>query len=171
MRIIAGLFKGRTLYGPKSEARPSSEILRGAIFNICQNIEGLSLLDAFAGSGAVGFEALSRGASHVTFIDKDRQSLNAIHKNAAYLNVEDKVTILSGDTTKVLPRLGLFDIIFLDPPYALPVHPFIALAKEHLVPGGALFVEDRQGSQTEEEPLILLSTRRFGDSRLRHYKK
>lgn len=169
MRIIAGLFKGRILAGPKSEARPSSEMLRGALFNICQDVKGQSFLDLFAGSGAIGFEALSRGASHVTFVDKDKNSLAAIRKNGALLNVQDKITIISLEADKALKTLGLFDIIFLDPPYNLPVHPYIVKVESHLKTNGHLFVEDRHGSPTEETPLTLQSTRRFGDSRLRHY--
>ncbi len=170
MRIIAGTLKGRLLKGPKSEARPSSEMLRGALFNICQDIEGLTFLDLFAGSGAVGFEALSRGASHVTFVDNDKGSLAAIRANNTALAMTGQVTILPYDAERALKTVGLFDIIFLDPPYALPAHNFIARCATHLKPGGSLFVEDRHGSPTLEEPLTLITTRRFGDSRLRHFR-
>ncbi len=169
MRIIAGLLKGRLLKGPKSAARPSSEKLRGSVFNICQDIQGLLVLDLFAGSGAMGFEALSRGARHVTFVDNDKGSLSAIYANSTALGVNNQVTILPYKAERALKTVGLFDIIFLDPPYSLSAHPFIAGCKEHLKPLGNLFVEDRHGCEVFQEPLELITTRRFGDSRLRHF--
>lgn len=169
MRIIAGIFKGRPLCGPKSAARPSSERLRGALFNICQDVTGLTLLDLFAGSGAVGFEALSRGARHVTFVDNDKDSLAAIRKNAATLHLEDQITILPYSAERALKRGGQFDLIFIDPPYDLPADPYITAAIPLLNAGGSLFVEDRKGSSTNAYPLPLQSSRLLGDSRLRHY--
>lgn len=169
MRIIAGLFKGRTLISPKSAARPSSELLRGALFNIIQEIEGLTLLDLFAGSGAIGFEALSRGAAQVTFVDNDPLSLKTLRQNAALLGVESKIAIIKGEAAKVLPRLPSFDLIFLDPPYALDTKEFIEASIPHIKPGGALFVENAFRVPLKENSLLLVSTRRFGDSRLSHY--
>lgn len=170
MRIIAGRFKGRTLLGPKSDARPSSERLRGALFNICQDVEGLSFLDLFAGSGAMGFEALSRGARHVTFVDNHKESLAAIRKNCTALGVEKEVTIVPLAAERALKSLGSFDLIFVDPPYAVCADNYIPACIPLLNPGGSLFVEDRSSSLTPVHPLVLESCRRFGDSRLRHYR-
>lgn len=173
MRIIAGQFKGRTLKAPSSDkTRPSSELLRGALFNICQQeIENSVFLDLFAGSGAIAFEALSRGASSVVLVEKDKEALKAIRANQESLKVS--ITLLGLDASVALEKLQgrLFDIIFMDPPYKTSVEPFIAKCSTLLKPNGHLFVEDKETKEVPEGPLQLKSCRRFGSSRLRHYIK
>jgi len=124
LKIIGGKYRGRILKVPKSSPhlRPSQGFFREALFNICQNnIENADLLDIFAGSGAIGFEALSRGAKHVTFIEQHRPTVKYIRENALILGVEDQVNIICGDAFKMIPALSRqkksFDIIFADPPY------------------------------------------------------
>ncbi len=122
IRIIAGEFKGRRIKTPASDkVRPTGDRVREAWFNILQgSIEGARVLDLFAGSGALGFEALSRGAVSVDFVEKHTASLTAIHDNAATLNVADRVTIHRMDAIRFAERLqpGAYDVAFADPPYA-----------------------------------------------------
>ena len=89
LRIIGGKFKGRLIKTPKGEkTRPTSAILRKAVFDICQNqITDARFLDLFAGSGAMGLEALSRGASHATFVERDKHSVSCLKENLALLNL------------------------------------------------------------------------------------
>jgi 16S rRNA (guanine(966)-N(2))-methyltransferase RsmD len=122
MRIIAGRFKGRRLKSPTWDGlRPTSDKLRETLFNIlAPRIQGARVLDGFAGTGAVGLEALSRGAAHVTFIERDSRAVALIEANLAACQVGQDYTIERGDLVAVLPRLGagvLFDLILLDPPY------------------------------------------------------
>src|SRR5436305_1632219 len=99
MRIIAGTFKNRRLIAPKGDAtRPTTEQLRESLFNICQHyLEGAHFLDLFAGSGAMGLEALSRGASYATFVDNNKESVGYIHANVEALKVGGHSKVICGD--------------------------------------------------------------------------
>ena len=114
LRIVSGKFKGRVLQSPKGlKTRPTQESLREAIFNICQgSIVGAAVLDLFAGSGAIGFEALSRGASHVTFVEKDHAAIASIRKNIELLEVVHQASLFPQDALHVMKRLAPFDFIF-----------------------------------------------------------
>jgi 16S rRNA (guanine966-N2)-methyltransferase len=122
VRIIAGEFKGRRIKTPATDkVRPTGDRVREAWFNILQgSIEGARVLDLFAGSGALGFEALSRGAASVDFVEKHTASLATIHHNVTSLNVADQVTIHRTDAMRFAERLrpGAYDVAFADPPYA-----------------------------------------------------
>ena len=120
MRIIAGEFRSRRLKSiPGDATRPTPDRLREALFNILQaRIEGATFLDAYAGTGAVGIEALSRGASHVYFLERNRAALEAIRENLASLAVERRATVAAGPVLQTLSRFQA-DIAFLDPPYPL----------------------------------------------------
>ena len=104
MRVIAGQFKGRRLKAPSWEGlRPTSDKLRETLFNIvAPRIEGARVLDGFAGTGALGLEALSRGASHVTFVETDRRAAALIAENLAVCGVRDGYTIERGDLARVM---------------------------------------------------------------------
>lgn len=123
MRITGGKFKNHKLSSPKGKlTRPTLEKLRQTVFNICQyQVEEARFLDVFAGSGAMGIEALSRGAIHATFIERNRAALSAIKENLRRLELLEKATILPGDALIQLKKLGeagaTFDLIFVDPPY------------------------------------------------------
>jgi 16S rRNA (guanine966-N2)-methyltransferase len=122
LRITGGVFRGRTIQTPRHDrTRPTQGRLRQALFNSLQaQIPDSKVLDLFAGSGALGFEALSRGAQSVTFIESDRSVAQVIHKNAELLNVHSQIKILADSVEKVLPKLkhlGPFDVILADPPY------------------------------------------------------
>ncbi len=122
LRIIAGEFKGRRLKTPAGRAvRPTSDRVKEAWFSILQqSIPGARVVDLFAGSGALGFEALSRGAVAVDFVENHHASLAAIRDNAATLNVTARVTIHRSDAMRFTQRLqpGAYDVAFADPPYA-----------------------------------------------------
>ena len=120
MRIIAGELKGRRLEAPDWPGlRPTSDRLRETLFNVlAPRIAGARFLDAYAGTGAVGIEALSRGASHVTFVEQDRRAQRLIEQNLARSGVEDRYAIIRAGFAGAAARLdGPFEILFLDPPY------------------------------------------------------
>ncbi len=128
MRIVAGEFRGRRLTAPKGDAtRPTTDRVREALFSTLASIAGPSLgggvvLDAFAGSGALGLEALSRGCASAVFAEKDRHALSALRRNIAELNVGDRTTVLPVDAFSLGTRTAAsepFALILLDPPYTL----------------------------------------------------
>ena len=122
MRIIAGTLKSRRLAAPDFEGlRPTSDKLRETLFNvIAPRVQGARVLDGFAGTGALGLEALSRGAEHVTFVDDDRRAIALIGENVRRCGVADRCVIIRGRLIEVSRRLEMasFDLILLDPPYA-----------------------------------------------------
>src|SRR5512144_2270520 len=121
MRVIAGRYKGRRLASPRwSGLRPTSDKLRETLFNIlAPRIEGARVLDGFAGTGAIGIEALSRGAAHVTFVERDPRAVALIESNLARCAIGDRYAIIRARFagTERPPDGGSFDLIFLDPPY------------------------------------------------------
>jgi 16S rRNA (guanine966-N2)-methyltransferase len=122
MRIIAGRFRGRTLQSPASLAtRPTADRVREALFSMLASrigsFEDLRVADLYAGSGAFGFEALSRGAGHATFVEQQQAALAAIRANAAALGVADSVRVIGGSALS-LPNSEPFDLVFADAPYA-----------------------------------------------------
>jgi 16S rRNA (guanine966-N2)-methyltransferase len=120
MRVIAGEFRSRRLKSiPGDATRPTPDRLRESLFNIlAPRIEGITFLDAYAGTGAVGIEALSRGARHVWFLEKSRAALETIRENLASLQLERRASVVAGPVLLTLERYPA-DIVFLDPPYAL----------------------------------------------------
>ncbi|HUB81549.1 MAG TPA: 16S rRNA (guanine(966)-N(2))-methyltransferase RsmD [Bryobacteraceae bacterium] len=128
MRVIGGEFRSRRLRSvPGNGTRPTPDRLRETLFDIlASRLESASFLDAYAGTGAVGIEALSRGASHATFLEKDRFAIETIRENLALLGLEPRATVLKGAALLALARLRA-DIVFLDPPYTLEREYFAAL--------------------------------------------
>ncbi len=120
MRVISGSAGGLPLYVPRSELRPTMDKVRGAIFDSLRDVvPGARVLDLFAGSGALGIEALSRGAASVVFVEKDRRATAAIERNLATTRLSG--AIHPGDVFSYLDRLAApeaFDLVFADPPYA-----------------------------------------------------
>lgn len=145
MRIVGGRLKGRALAAPKSKARPTSDRARESIFNVLvhapwgRDLEGCRVIDLFAGSGALGLEALSRGAVFALFVEIDAAARGAVRDNAEQLGVLGQTRLHRRDATALGDKpagLGTpFDIAFLDPPYGLGLAPK-ALAR--LVEGGWL---------------------------------
>ena len=176
MRVIAGVYKGRTLQAPAWDGlRPTSDRLRETLFNIvAPRIEGARVLDVCAGTGAVGIEALSRGAAAVTFVEEDRRAVALIEANLRKCQIGEGYTI---DRRSALARAavfpgGPFDIVFLDPPYAQrTLEPWLDVAASHVAPGGLVVFEhaSRVEAPTSHECLVLTRRVRQGDSALTFY--
>lgn len=171
MRVIAGQFKGRRLKPPAWEGlRPTSDKLRETLFNIlAPRVDGARVLDGYAGTGALGIEALSRGAAHVTFVEHNRRALALIEENLAACGGDRRYTIESGDVAAVLRRSGgPFDLILLDPPYDLhAITDALEAAAARLAPDG-LIVLERATRREPEVPAVLRRVRdvKSGDSTL-----
>ena len=175
MYIIGGSKKNRKILAPKGqETRPSTSKLRESLFNIVQMyVENSSFLDVFAGSGAIGLEALSRGAKKAVFIDANRDSIRCIRENLLLLNFDNQGQLLLGDVFTLLQKLDKqkekFNIIYVDPPYGTgeiseKLVQFIDQS-QLLVPGGMLFIEDSHEALIDKEgwhTLQLKSSRRIG---------
>ena len=118
MRVIAGKYKGRRLECPKNgSVRPTTDKVKEAMFGAIQfQVQGARVLDAFAGSGALGIEALSRGAAHVDFAEKDPACLKALEENLQKLD-DENARVCRGDVIKLMPKMGPYDMMLLDPPY------------------------------------------------------
>lgn len=122
VRVVAGEFGGRRLVAPGGVAtRPTTDKVRQAVFNALDSmgvVEGALVVDLYAGSGAVGLEALSRGAAHCTFVERDRGALDALRMNIESLRVADRCTVIAADVLAWLPSAPSVDLVFVDPPYA-----------------------------------------------------
>jgi 16S rRNA (guanine966-N2)-methyltransferase len=118
--VIAGRLGGRRLSAPRGLAtRPTSDRVREALFSALGDVRGARVLDLYAGTGALGIEALSRGAAHATFVESARPALAALRENLAALGIEGDARVLSQPVARALPALaGPFDLVFADPPYA-----------------------------------------------------
>lgn len=168
MRITGGQFKNRTLKAPKVETtRPTSSKVRQAVFNLCQHyLEDADVLDVFAGSGAIGLEALSRGAAHATFIEKNRVALGALKSNIETLGVADQTTVYASDAERKVRQLKTrYDLVFLDPPYGLVLDHLDHLLK----PDGLLIYESSR--KIELRNLKLVKEKSYGGSSLYLFEK
>jgi 16S rRNA (guanine966-N2)-methyltransferase len=183
MRVIAGRYKGRRLKAPTWEGlRPTSDKLRETLFNIlAPRIAGARILDGYAGTGAVGIEALSRGAAHITFVEKSRRAVALIEENLKTCAVEEGYTIQCADVVAALDALAsacpersrgaAFDLILLDPPYATEnVSAVLDAAARHLASDG-LIVLERATRREPDESAALRRVRdvQSGDSSLSFY--
>ncbi len=121
MRVIAGEFRGRRLAAPPGNAtRPTTDMVREAVFNSLRAmdiLDGAVVVDLYAGTGALGIEALSRGAARCTFIEKDPKALRVLRENVAALKIEDRCAVVPADVTAMLSSIGSVDLVFADPPY------------------------------------------------------
>ncbi len=179
LKIIGGIFKGRNLLAPpETTTRPTQGMLRGAVFNICQHkIEGAHFLDLCAGSGAMGIEAVSRGAASATLVEKDPKAAAIIRKNIEKLSLGSKISLIQCDVLRALKKLNTpFDIIYLDPPYAISAICFIEaiLEQKLLAPSGTLFLEEKHQKNKETSPsfpsLHSIGCRRIGSALLHQYE-
>ena len=154
MRIIAGEWRGRRLVAPAGMAtRPTADRTRETLFSMLASrlgsFEGLRVADLYAGSGALGFEALSRGAAHATFIESDRAALKAIDANVMALGAAARISMRSMSAT-ALPPADPFDLIFADPPYAAGSGTSVAKAVSKagwLAPAGWMAIETQRGDR------------------------
>ena len=174
MRIIAGRLKGRRLVAPKgSQVRPTSDSLRETLFNVLgPTLDGMTVLDGFAGTGALGIEALSRGAARVTFVESDRRVIDTLERNIRALDVEDACAIIRDDFVSGRWASGTFDLVLLDPPYDIRDLEAVTLAGGSAVgPGGQLVLEHSRRRASPESAGTLRRTRVLtaGDSALSFY--
>ncbi len=178
MRIIAGSLKGKRLETPDWDGlRPTSDKLRETLFNVlAPRIGGARLLDGYAGTGAVGIEALSRGAAHVTFVERDARAVRLIERNLERAGLgADRHVIIRADLARAVPRLTTqpFDIIFLDPPYGAPeLAAALAAAAAVVGAGAVLIVEHARRDPAPERCGRLGRARQLasGDSALSFYR-
>jgi len=182
MRIIAGEWRGRPLETPADQAvRPTTDRVREALFSILtarllagpgHGFDGLRVLDLFAGTGALGFEALSRGAGMAVFVDKDRRSCRLIETNRDRLRAAARTHIIQADALRVGPDLGTdgFDLIFLDPPYRQKlVEQALAVIARHawLRPGGLILAETAADEVFTLPPVFeSADQRRYGETEI-----
>jgi 16S rRNA (guanine(966)-N(2))-methyltransferase RsmD len=179
LRIIAGALKGRRLLTPTWDGlRPTSDKLRETLFNIlASRVEGARVLDAYAGTGAIGIEALSRGAAHVTFVDEDPRALKLVAENLEHCGVSDRYVIIrarlgSKKTPSMAPQS--VDLVVLDPPYDEPDLAAALMTAEPLIaPGGLLVLEHARRREAPESVGRLSRVRSVhsGDSALAFYEE
>ena len=171
MRVIAGAHKGRRLQAPKgSETRPTSDRVREALFSILGDVEGLRVLDLYAGSGALGIEALSRGAREVVFVESGRRAAEVIRANLRALGDPDAI-IWVGDALAYLRRADAdapFDLVFADPPYssATQVGGELSELLPPLLTQNALTVTESDKRAPLPLDLPLVDERTYGDTRI-----
>lgn len=174
MRIISGQWRGRKLASPPDESvRPTSDRVREAVFSMIQarlgGFAGLRVADIFSGSGALGLEALSRGASHATFVDSARASCRLVEQNAATLGAKSQVQILNRPATTLPPAAAPYDLLFLDPPYGKGlVAPTLAeLLRQNWVAEDALVVvETPREEEIGESAWDIQRTATYGVTRI-----
>ncbi len=177
MRIIAGRFRGRPLTPlGKGDAgahlRPTPDRVRESLFSMLAHMDVLGdarVLDLFAGTGALGYEALSRGAAHVTFVENGRTGADLIRRNAALLGVEDETALIRRDALKLPAAPGrACDLVFLDPPYGkeLGARALAAARVGGWIARGALIVWEEAAPMPAPEGFELLDHRRYGDTRV-----
>lgn len=171
MRIISGQWRGRALVAPPGEAtRPTADRVREALFSMLTSrlgsFEGLRVLDGFAGTGALGLEALSRGAAHATFIERDPAALAALKRNIAALKAS--ADIVAGPIESLGPARTPCDLILLDPPYGegLGTNALARLAEQGWIAPHALISVETGRKDTLESPYEVLAVRDHGKARL-----
>lgn len=182
MRIIAGKYKGRKIEMPKelgAEVRPTSDFAREAVFNILQHgkffgtsgcIAEREVLDLFCGTGALGLEALSRGARHVTFVDSSRASVAAARRNAEKMGESQNVDFIQLDASKLGRSRRSYNLVFIDPPYfkGLVLPSIQCLCNGGWLGEGAVVVIEHDNKEAFEMPemlaaqFVLVDSRRYG---------
>jgi 16S rRNA (guanine966-N2)-methyltransferase len=172
VRIIAGTHRGRRIAAPKGEhTRPTSDRVREALFSIVGPVEDAAVLDLFAGSGALGLEALSRGATRCTLVDRDRAACRVIRDNLASLGLTG-ATVLQRDAVQALREEAAagrrYDLVLLDPPYGewSGLEERLAASLPAALADDALVVVETEARTEPRLPLDLETTRRYGSARL-----
>ena len=170
MRIISGLWRGRALLSPSGETtRPTSDRAREGLFSMLASrvgsFEGLHVADLFAGTGALGLEALSRGAAHCTFVEKDRDALDILKRNIAKMGAAAQTDVRAQSVEHARPPAQPCDLVFMDPPYetGLGQKALDRVASEGwLAPGAWVSIELHREDIAVPEGLSVEVQRRFG---------
>ena len=173
MRIVAGEWRGRAIEAPPGAGtRPTSDRVRETLFSMLTSrlgsFEGLRVADLFAGSGALGFEALSRGAASATFVESDSAAVGAVRRNAAKLGAGDRARVIASSAL-ALPMSEPFDLLFADPPYAAGSGSSVveSVCKAGwLAHGGWLSIETSRGDAVDAPELDVEVVRDVGRARL-----
>ena len=178
MRIVGGELRGRRLSAPRGRAlRPTSERVREALFDVLERgldraapFAGSRVVDVFAGTGMLGFEALSRGATHACFVERDGAALAQLRRTAERLGLGDRVTVVRRDATRLGPAAAPCRCAFLDPPYrsGLAASALARLAAGGWLDDGAVAVVEHRTRETLAPPagFALLDARRYGATQL-----
>ena len=177
MRIVGGTFRGRRLAAlGKGDAgahlRPTSDRVRESLFSMLEGgrfgdpIDGARVLDLFAGTGALGLEALSRGAAQVTFVDDGRVAQKLLAENIATLGLRDATRVIRASALRLPPAEGAAQLIFLDPPYGKDLGPkaLAAARAQGWIAPDALIVWEERGPQDPPEGFTLLEHKTYGDT-------
>lgn len=176
MRIIAGKWRGRVIEAPPGQAtRPTADRVRETLFSMLASrlgsFEDLRVADLFAGSGALGLEAISRGAASATFVESDAKAAAIVRRNAKTFDASVQVL---GSSALTLPRAQPFDLVFADPPYAPGAGTAVVQAVESagwLAPGGWMSVETSRADEVDPGNLVIDSVRDVGRARLTLLRK
>ena len=177
MRIIAGAWRGRAIEAPAGTGtRPTSDRAREGLFSMLTSrlgtFEDLKVADLFAGTGSYGLEALSRGAAGCTFVENDRNAIDALRRNVAKLDAGDRADVRAQDATRIAG--GPFDLVFLDPPYGSGLgETAIAqlVASKALAAGCLVALETGRGEHATIAGLAELANRTYGKARIRILRK
>jgi 16S rRNA (guanine966-N2)-methyltransferase len=172
MRIVAGSRKGHRIEAPKSAAtRPTGDRVREAVFSIIGSVESAAVLDLFAGSGAMGLEALSRGATSCVFVERDREAARTIQANLEKLRLTGAEVVrrdVAAFLRAAVERGRRYDLVLVDPPYGEweRHRPALAESLRELITENALAVVETDERVEPELPLDLVTTRRYGSARI-----
>jgi 16S rRNA (guanine966-N2)-methyltransferase len=174
MRVVAGQFKGHPLRSPRRTTRPTLDRVREAVFSMIGPLDDLAVLDLYAGSGALGIEALSRGAANAAFVDSDAAAVRAIRENLERTRAEGG-RVARSDALAFLRNAARhgqqWDLVFCDPPYRLAARlgePLSRMLDPVLAPGARVVCESSH-RQPLDLDLSLLKERRYGDTRIAVY--
>jgi 16S rRNA (guanine966-N2)-methyltransferase len=176
MRIIAGTHRGHTISAPRGhDTRPTSDRVRENVFNLIGPVDGAAVLDLYAGSGAFGLEALSRGAARAVFVDDDRDAVRAIERNLDKLRLSG--TVLRQDALTVLATEAgtgrKYDLVLVDPPYDMypELQPQLARYLPAVLADDGLLVVETDARVEPELPLSQRTSRKYGHARITVYER
>jgi len=174
MRIIAGTHRGHTIYAPKGrDTRPTSDRVRENVFNILGAVDGAVVLDLYAGSGAMGLEALSRGAARVVFVERDRDAVRAIERNLDKLRLS--ATVLRQEAVTALAAEAAsgrkYDLVLVDPPYEMysDIEPQLARYLPALLADDGVVVVETDARLEPSLPFEQRTSRKYGAARITVY--
>ena len=174
MRIIAGTHRGHTIYAPKGrDTRPTSDRVRENVFNILGAVDGAVVLDLYAGSGAMGLEALSRGAARAVFVERDGDAVRVIERNLDKLRLS--ATVLRQDAVTALGAEAAsgrkYDLVLVDPPYEMysDIEPQLARYLPALLADDGVVVVETDARVEPSLPLELRTSRKYGAARITVY--
>lgn len=176
VRIVSGKFGGRKIEAPDTErTHPMSERAKGALFNsIGVLTQDAEVLDAFAGTGALGLEAISRGARHATFVERDRIAQKVLAANITTLNCDDQTTLIRTTVANWIETAGSpqFDLIFVDPPYYDPQFSTVEKLLGLLKPNGLMILSHPgRGEVPTKTGVVVVDNRSYGNAHLTFYRR